>query len=193
MVSPALRRELVRWVREADQLSERRACRATGVARSTIQYQSRRPSQEPLRRRLRDLAGTRGSYGYKRLHILLRREGWAVNHKRVYRLYGEEGLALKRRRPKRRKSAATRAVRPVTTAPNERWAMDFVHDTLAGGGSIRILSVLDTHTRECVALVAAHTFRGEDVARVLSEMGDERGLPSVIQVDNGAEFTSRAL
>jgi len=82
------------------------------------------------------------SYGYKRLHILLCREGWTVNHKRVYRLYGEEGLALKRRRLKRRKSAATRVARPVTTAANERWAMDFVHDTLAGGVSIRILVLM---------------------------------------------------
>jgi len=117
------------------------------------------------------------SYGYKRLHLLLCREGWTVSHKRVYRLYREEGLALKRRRPKRRKCAATRAARPATTAPNERWAMDFVHDTLAGGGSMRVLGGLDVHTRECGALVAASTFRGEDVVRVLSGAGDERGLP----------------
>ncbi len=129
-------------------------------------------------------------YGYNRLHILLYREGWTVNHKRVYRLYGEEGLALKRRRPKRRKSAATRVARPATTAANERWAMDFVHGTLAGGGSIRVLGVLDVHTCECVALVAARCFRGEGVARVLSQAGDGRGPPRTIQVDNGTECTS---
>jgi putative transposase len=116
-----------------------------------------------------------------------------VNHKRVYRLYGEEGLGLKRRRPKRRKSAAVRAVRAVTAGANERWAMDFVRDTLAAGGSIRVLTVLDAHTRECVALEAAAAFRGEDVARVLSQAGADRGLPAVIQVDKGTEFTSRAL
>lgn len=193
MVRPAARRAWVAWVEDAYQLSERRACRATGVARSTITYRSRRPSHEPLRRRLRELAGTRLSYGYKRLHILLQREGWGINHKCVYRLYREEGLALKRRRPKRRKSAAIRVVRPATVAPNERWAMDFVHDTLAGGGPIRILGVLDVHTRECVALVAARQFRGEDVARVLSRTGEGCGLPSTIQVDNGTEFTSRVL
>lgn len=98
-----------------------------------------------------------------------------------------------RRRPKRCKSAAVRVVRPTTAAPNERWAMDFVHDTLAGGAAIRILGVLDVHTRECVALMAARQFRGEDVARVLSTEGHERGLPRMIQVDNGTEFTARAL
>lgn len=193
MVRPADRRAWVKWVEQAFDVSERRACRATGVARSTITYRSRRPTQEPLRRRIKELAQTRVSYGYKRLHVLLRREGWQVNHKRVYRLYGEEGLALKRRRPKRRKSAATRAVRPTTTAANERWAMDFVHDTLIGGGAIRILGTVDVHTRECVTLVARQAFRGEDVARALSDAGKERGLPGVIQVDNGTEFTSRAL
>jgi len=193
MVRPADRRTWVKWVQQAFDVSERRACRATGVARSTITYRSRRPTQEPLRRRIKELAQTRVSYGYKRLHVLLRREGWQVNHKRVYRLYGEEGLALKRRRPKRRKSAATRAARPTTAAANERWAMDFVHDTLIGGGAIRILGTVDAHTRECVALVARHAFRGEDVARALSDAGNERGLPGVIQVDNGTEFTSRAL
>lgn len=161
MVGPAERCSWVTWVRDAYQDSERRACRATGVARSTIRYRSRRPSQEHLRRRLRKLAGTRVSYGYKRLHIVLCREGWTINHKRVYRLY----------------------------CPY----MDFVHDTLADGGSIRAPGVLDVHTRECGALVAARGFRGEAVARVLSRVRDGRGLPSLIQLDNGTEFTSLAL
>ena len=136
-MTPALRREAVAWMREGYRLSECRACRVIGAHRSGIRYRSRLPSQTPLRTRLRELATTHVSYGYLRLHVLLRREGWAVNRKRVYRLYWEEGLALKRRRPKRRRSAAVRGLRPAPTAANERWAMDFVHDTLAGGRTIR--------------------------------------------------------
>jgi putative transposase len=183
----------VEWARLAYGLSERRACRALEVARSTIRYRSVRPSQEALRRRLRELAAVRVRSGYRPLHVYLRREGWRVNHKRVYRLYTEEGLTLKRRRPKRRKSASVR-VAPVTPeAPNERWAMDFIHDRLADGRTLRILSVLDVHTRECLALIAARTFRGAEVAGILSELGTRRALPRRIGVDNGTEFTSKAL
>jgi putative transposase len=154
----------------------------------------RRPEQDrPVRQRLRELAGARVSYGYPRLHVLLRREGWVVNRKRVYRLYREEGLTLKRRRPTRRKSAVQREGRPTVTAANERWAMDFMHDTLSGGRSIRVLTLVDVYTRECLALEAAPTFRGEDVVRVLAAVGLQRTLAAVIQVDNGTEFTSKAL
>lgn len=194
MVTPTQRREVVGWAQTAYELAERRACRAVGVSRSLVRYQSVKPSQDPLRRRLRELAASRVSWGYPRLTILLRREGWHVNHKRVYRLYSEEGLTLKRKRPKRRKSAVPRQVRPEVKSANERWAMDFVHDVLAGGRTIRILTAIDAYTRECVALVAQPTFRGEDVAAILSEAGNRRGtLPALISVDNGTEFTSRAL
>jgi putative transposase len=116
-----------------------------------------------------------------------------VNHKRVYRLYTEEGLTLKRRRPKRRRSVAPRQVRPVVSRPDQDWAMDFVHDMLSGGRSMRVLAVLDVHTRECIALQAKSVFRGEDVAQILSEAGQERKLPERIRVDNATEFTSKAL
>jgi putative transposase len=138
-------------------------------------------------------AASRVSFGYQRLHVLLRREGWRVNHKLVLRLYREEGLMLKRQRPRPRKSATVRVERPIAALPNERWAMDFVHDTLIDGRSIRVLAVLDVFTRECVALSARGVFRGEDVARVLSAAGDARPLPQTINVDNGTEFTSRFL
>jgi putative transposase len=161
-----------------------------GAHRSNVRYRSRRPPQTALRTRLKELATTHVSYGYLRLHVLLRREGWQVNRKRVYRLYREEGLMLKPRRPKRHRTAAPRVLRPATERPNERWAMDFVHDTLAGARTIRILTVLDVHTRECLALVPQPAFRGADVARILSETGTARGLPRMISVDNGAEFTS---
>src|SRR5690606_21280225 len=157
-------------------------------------YQSQRQSRDALRRRLKELAAVRVSWGYKRLHVLLRREGWLVNHKLVYRLYSEEKLALKRKRPKRRKSAIPREVRPPVAQVNERWAMDFVHDVLASGRTIRILAVVDVFSRGCVALVPRSSFRAEDVCRILSDAGERRGkLPELISVDNGTEFTSKAL
>jgi len=142
---------------------------------------------------LKDLAEVRVSYGYRRLHVLLRREGWKINHKRVYRLYRDEGLALKRKRPKRRRSATVRHGRPEVRQPNERWAMDFMHDTLASGEKIRVLTVVDVFTRECVALRARKSFRGHDVAAILDEVSMQQRLPTTIQCDQGTEFTSMAI
>lgn len=194
MVSPALRREVVGWAQECFQLTERRACRAVAVPRSVIRYASVKAPDAPLRARLHELARDRITFGYPRLHVLLRREGWAVNRKRVYRLYREEGLSLTRRRPRRRKAARTRPVRAATAAVNQRWAMDFMHDVLATGQKIRVFTLVDVHTRECLTLRAQTSFRGEDVARMLSDVLTARGAqPEVIQVDNGTEFTSTAL
>lgn len=194
MVAPTQVRTVVAWAREAYRLSERRACQVFGANRSSVRYQSQRQSRDALRRRLKELAAVRVSWGYKRLHVLLRREGWRVNHKLVYRLYKEERLALKRKPPKRRKGAVPREVRPLVSTANERWAMDFVHDVLASGRTIRILTVVDVFSRECVALVPQISFRAEDVCRILSEAGERRGkLPELISVDNGTEFTSKAL
>lgn len=178
---------------EAFRVPVRRACRATGVARSLITYRSGKAPQTALRARLKELAAVRVSYGYKRLHILLRREGWRVNHKRIYRLYGEEALELRRRRPRRRKSAVARGPRLVPGGPNQVWAMDVMHDTLVDGRLLRVLTLIDSYTRECLALVARSQFRGEDVAAVLQHLGTRRTLPARITVDNGTEFTARAL
>jgi putative transposase len=177
MVRPAARRALGHWAQAACQVSERRACRAVGVERSMVRYRSRRPSQQPLRTRLRELASVRLRAGYQQLHVLLRREGWRVNHKRVYRLYTEKGLALRRRRPRRHRRAVARVCLPAPTQPNEQWAINFMHDTLADGRAVRILTVLDVYARECVALVGAAAFSGGDVARVLTIAGVDRGLP----------------
>jgi putative transposase len=194
MVRPAHRRAVVTWARETYQVSERRACQATGIERSLIRYRSVRPSHEPLRQRLHELAKVRVRWGYRQLHILLGREGWCVNHKQVYRIYREEGLSLRRRSPKRRRSAVVRTTLPVLTQPTARWAMDFMHDTLADGRSIRVLTLIDVFTRECLALRAATTFRGGDVAQLLAVQGQGRGqLPDHISVDNGTEFTSKTL
>jgi putative transposase len=193
MVRPAQRRAVVGWARVAYQLPERRACRAVGVWRSVFRYRSVRPRHEALRQRMKELAAVRVRSGYRQLHIFLQREGWAVNQKRVYRLYTEEGLTLKRKRPKRHRSATVRLVRPTPSVPNEQWAMDFMHDTLAATQPIRVLTAIDLCTRECVALIACKRFSGSDVARLLSDAGSKRGgLPGRIRVDNGTEFTSKA-
>ena len=193
MVSPAQRRTWVRWVQEAYAVSERTACDAGGVARSSVRYASVAAPQEPLRQRLRELAQTRVAYGYRRLHVLLCREGWPVNHKRVQRLYRDEGLTKQRKRPKRRRSATPRVVRLLPGAANERWAMDFIHDQLADGTAFRVLSIVDLYTRECVGLVPGVRVRADEVVAVLSQLRQERGGPAVIQCDNGTEFTSVAL
>jgi putative transposase len=158
-----------------------------------MMYHHRRPKQEPLRRRLKELADTRVSYGYRRLHVLLRREGWPINHKRVYRLYREDGLTLRRRKPKRRRSAVARSLPSPVSAPNQRWAMDFMQDALADGRRIRVLTMVDVFTRECVVLEARARFSAEDVARVLDRLKLRRGLPEAIQCDQGTEFTSMVL
>ena len=193
MTKPARWRELVAWAQQAYGLGLCRACRALETPRSSIRYIGRRPPETALRRRLQEIAGVRVHYGYRRRHVLLRREGWSINHKKVYRVYCEEGLGLRRKKPKRRRAAMARQPRVVLTRTNERWTMDFMSDALANGQKLRVLTVLDAYTRECVALEVATQFRGSDVARVLTRVAAQRGRPAVIACDNGTEFTSRAL
>ena len=156
------------------QVSQRRAARLLPMNRGTLRYVARRDDQLALRRRLRELAAVRVRFGYRRLTVLLRREAGGVNAKRVWRLYREEGLTM---RTKRRKKLASRARVPPSraTAPQQRWSMDFVHDRLIDGRAFRVLTVLDQFTRECVALVAAPTWRGEDVAAVLETVVPTHG------------------
>jgi putative transposase len=185
---------LARWAQEAYRISERRAAKLVDLAISTLRYRSRKVFDEVLRRRLRELAGTHVRYGYRRLTVLLRREGWHVNAKRIYRLYREEELIV--RSKQRRKMAHRR--RTVTTAaatrPNQRWSMDFVSDKLADGRSFRILTVVDQFTRECVVLEADRSMTGKKVAEALQNAKKERGsLPESITVDNGSEFSGRLL
>ncbi len=179
-------------MQEAYRVSLRQACRASGTALSSMLYRPVRPDQFPLRQRIKEIATNRVSYGYRRVQVLLRREGWKVNAKRTYRLYREEGLCLRSKRPKRRRSALRRQETITATGTNQLWAMDFVSDALADGRKLRVLTVLDTFTRECVALEASGSFGGAEVARVLTREGVRRGLPAVIHVDNGTEFTSKA-
>jgi putative transposase len=162
-----------------------------GMRRSSCRYCSHARSQEGLRQRLKHLAATHVRYGYRRLTVLLRREGWSVNAKRVYRLYREEGLIV---RTKQRKKIARRerSPQPLASRPNECWSMDFVSDKLAGGRSFRILTVVDQFTRECVWLEADHSMTGAKVVAALSKASAQRDdPPSSITCDNGSEFASR--
>ena len=160
--------------------------------RGTLRYIAQRDPQQALRRRRRELAAVRVRFGYRRLTVLLRREGWRVNAKRVWRLYREEGLTV---RTTRRKKLAGRARVPPSraTAPQQRWSMDFVHDRLVDGRPVRILTAIDQFTRECLALVAAPRWCGEEVAAVLDRVVQPRGVPRSITVDNGSELQSRAM
>jgi putative transposase len=185
---------LARWAQEAYRISERHAARLVKLAIGTLRYRSRKVFDEVLRHRLRELAGTHVRYGYRRLTVLLRREGWHVNAKRIYRLYREEELIVRtkqRRKIARRQRALTTA---VASRPNQCWSMDFVSDKLADGRSFRILTVVDQFSRECVGLEADRSMTGMKVAQALERAKQERGsLPESITVDNGSEFCSRAL
>ena len=192
-MKPAARRDVVRHLQGAYGIGERRACHATGFHRSSQRYRPRRDPQTELRIRLRDLAASRVQYGYRRLHILLRREGWPVNAKRVYRLYAEEGLLIRAKVPRRKRAWRYRAGRPGATAPNQVWSMDFVSDQLFDGRPIRILAVLDAHTREALSTVPRVSFRAFDVVQELDRLVRERGWPATLKVDNGPEFAGRML
>jgi putative transposase len=163
------------------------------LGRSTYQYRSRKDEQAALRIRIRDLAMARVSYGYQRIHVLLQREGWKVNHKRVYRLYREEGLTMRCKKPRRHVTACRRMDRPVALEPNEGWSMDFMSDELFDGRRIRLLTLVDNFTRESLVIEVNDRMGGHKVVEVLMQLGKERKLPRTIRVDNGPEFISKAL
>ena len=172
--------------------SERRACPLSGMGRSSCRYQARTHADEDLRARLRELAGERRRFGYRRLTVLLRREGRVVNHKRVYRLYGEEGLAVRCRKRKRLKAEARRPL-GLPTQANQVWTMDFTHDNLASGRKFRTLNLMDGFTRESPGIEVDTSLPGLRVVRVLEEVAQQRGCPQAIRVDNGPEFISRVV
>jgi putative transposase len=168
-------------------------CQALPVDRSTYHYRSKRTGQAVLSKRIKEIAETRVRYGYRRVHVLLRREGWAVNHKRVARLYREMGLQLRNKSPKRRVKAKLRDDRAPATAANQVWAMDFVHDQLFDGRKIRVLTIVDTFTRLAPAMDVRHSYRGMDVVETLDRVVREVGCPRTIRLDNGPEFISKEL
>lgn len=192
MVRPAAKREAVVYLRDVFKMSERRACSIIGADRKMIRYRSRRPTDAALRARLRDLAVLRRRFGYRRLFILLRREGEMAGLNRVYRLYREEGLAVRKRRS-RRKAVGMRAPILVEAQPNARWSLDFVHDQMNDGRRFRILNIVDDVTRECLAAVPDTSISGARVARELTMLIAKRGKPGMIVSDNGVELTSNAV
>ena len=192
MVGPAAKREAVLQLKARMGLSERRACRIISADRSTVRYRSRRPADTGLRMRMRELANERRRFGYRRLFVLLRREGEPSGINRIYRLYREEGLSV-RKRCARRKAAGTRAPILVEARANARWSLDFVHDQFACGRRFRILNIIDDVTKECLAAVADTSISGHRAARELSALIARRGKPGMIVSDHGTEFTSNAI
>jgi putative transposase len=192
VVTPAARREAVAHLVSAHEMSERRACTVLGVDRSSVRYRAKRPDDGALRARLKALAHERRRFGYRRLHVLLRREGWATNKKRVQRIYREEKLTV-RRRGGRKRALGVRAPAVIADRPNASWSLDFVHDQMTDGRRFRVLAVVDDCTRECLALVPDTSISGVRVARELDAIIAWRGPPGAITSDNGTELTSNAI
>ena len=192
MVTPAVERQAVAHLCGAYEVSQRRACRTIGADRTSMRYRSIRPDDAVLRGRLRELASQRRRFGYRRLLIMLRREGTHVNHKKLRRLYREERLQV-RRRGGRKRALGTRAPMAIPQGPNQRWSLDFVSDQLGDSRRFRILAVVDDFTRECLALVADTSLSGLRVTRELDRIIVGRGRPAMCVSDNGTELTSMAI
>ena len=192
MVTPAAKREAVAHLQALLDVSERRACRVIAADRTTVRYRSRRADDGGLREKLRVLAQERRRFGYRRLHILLRRNGVLINRKKTQRLYREEGLTVRRRKGRKR-AVGARMLPPVLALPNQRWSLDFVHDQLVTGRRFRVLNIVDDVTRECLAAVPDTSISGKRVVRELTELIARRGKPGMIVSDNGTELTSNAV
>lgn len=192
MVTPAVKRDAVAHACQVLGVSQRRACRTIGAERTTIRYRHRRPDDAALRERLRSLAAERRRFGYRRLHILLRREGTRVNHKKLRRIYADERLQV-RRRGGRKRALGMRAPLTLPQGPNQRWSLDFVSDQLTDGRRFRILAVVDDFTRECLCLVADTSLSGLRVTRELDAIAAVRGRATACVSDNGTELTSMAV
>jgi putative transposase len=192
VVTPRARREAVAYLRTAHKVSERRACSVLGVARALVRYRSCRPPDKALRERLRELAAERRRFGYRRLAIFLRREGFACNIKKVHRIYREEKLMVKRRRGRKR-ALGTRQKLPVPDSLNQVWSLDFMSDSLSDGRRFRVFGVMDQCSREYLRIVADTSLPGQRIARELDAVIQQRGKPKLIVSDNGTELTSRAI
>lgn len=192
-MKPARKRTLAQEIVEKFSVGVRQACRLVRISRSLFYYRAHRDPQIALRKRLRELAMARPRFGYLRLHVLLTREGWHVNKKRIHRLYCEEGLQVRVKRKKRKIVTQLRAARTEATRTDERWSMDFVTDQLVGGRKFRVLTLVDLHTRECLSLTVGFSLKGGDVAAALEALKTRGRKPATITVDNGSEFTSKEL
>jgi putative transposase len=191
MARPALKRPVVAYLHDHYGVPLRRACRLVRLHRSNFYYTSVLHPRLEERARMRDLARARVRYGYRKLHILLRREGFGLGRNLAYRLYCEEGLQLRSKLPRRRKMAAVRRERFQARRPNDAWSLDFVADQLAGGQRFRALTVVDVFTRECLAIVVGQRLRAEDVVAASNRIVAKRGPPRRVFADNGSEFSGR--
>ncbi len=193
MVTPAAKRDAVAHLQIGHEVSQRRACKVLQVDRSSVRYRSRRPDDAPDRARIRNLALERRRFGYRRLHLLLAKQGLAMNQKRAQRLYREEGLSV-RKRNGRKRAVGTRAPLSLPLSPNERWSIDFVSDRFTDGRPFRILSLIDDFSRECLALIPDTSLPGLRVPRELDGVIiKRRAKPKTIVSDNGTEFTSTVI
>jgi putative transposase len=191
-VTPAARRQAVAHACTVHAVSERRACEVLGVDRSSMRYRSRRGCDAAVRLRIRELAAQRRRFGYRRLHLLLSREGCRMNQKRFRRLYAQEKLQV-RKRGGRKRALGMRAPIDLPSGPNERWSLDFVSDSLTDGRRFRILAIVDDFTRESLALTPDTSLSGARVARELDALIEARGRPKSCVSDNGTELTSMAI
>jgi putative transposase len=193
-VKPSRRGPMVEDLERLYCVGERRACRVLRVPRATYRYRSCLDPRTELRMRIREIAQSRVRYGYRKIRVLLNREGWKVGKYLVYRLYCEEGLCLQRMKPAgKRKASRARAEKFKAMAPDEAWSMDFVADQLQDGTRFRSLTIVDVYTREAVAIEAGQGLKGDDVVRTMNRIKLERGVPKALFCDNGSEFTSQAM
>lgn len=189
---PAQLRVLAVDLQEQYQVSKRKACAAVMLYRSAWYYHHHKREDGPVRQRIKDIANARVRYGFWRIHTLLKREGFPDNHKRTYRIYKEEGLNLRSKRPRRSKSGAHRLERPDNTSLHMCWSMDFVADQLFDGRKFRALTLVDNYSRKCMAIRVGQSIKGIDVANILEDVKQFHGIiPQRIQVDNGSEFISK--
>ena len=192
-MKPSQRRPVVGYMHDTYRVSERRACRVARVPLSTFRYESRLEPRTALRLRIREIAQVRVRYGYRKIRVLLNREGWKVGKKLVYRLYREEGLTLRHKPRRKRRAALHRRARCRPTAPNEVWSLDFVADQLADGRRFRALTIMDVFTRESLAIEVGQKLKGKDVVSTLNGIRQKRGVPKFLFCDNGSEFTSQIM
>lgn len=181
------------YLEKTFQVSQRRACAVLCIGRSTHRYRSAADSQGALRMRIKEIAAIRVRYGYRRIHVLLQREGWRVNHKRVYRIYCEEGLNLRRKRSQKHRSEHNRLARENAQNINDCWSMDFASDRFFNGRRFRVLTVVDIFSRECLGIEVDQGIKGNDVVTLLDYIKSIRGTPRNIRCDNGPEFVSKAV
>lgn len=192
MVTPQAKKTSSTWLKENHGISQRRACKLVGVQRSTARYQSKRPDESDLAEKIKRIAYEKKRFGYRRIHMILKRENVLVNHKKVFRIYKACGLKVLKRGGRKR-VLGIRGKAFQATLPNQNWSLDFVHDALSDGRKIRLLTIIDEFTRECLQIVVDTSLNGRRVSKELEQLIEQRGKPEMIKSDNGTEFTSNVI